>query len=111
MRATSLAPATKPRPSKRRPETSVPKRAPKKKPQSMKPRQRSVISHDDTTPHGGQFGATELARTDSEDTDIREAESIETLSELEREIGIADWIDPQTGEPAEGQSPPHLDGE
>lgn len=38
-------------------------------------------------------------------------DSMETLQELEREIGIADWIDPQTGEPAEGQSPPHLDEE
>jgi len=35
----------------------------------------------------------------------------DTLPELEREIGIADWLDPNTGEPAEGQSPPHLDGE
>lgn len=23
-------------------------------------------------------------------------------------IGIADWIDAETGEPAEGESPPHL---
>lgn len=34
----------------------------------------------------------------------------ETLAEAEAEIGIADWIDPETGEPAEGQSPPHVDG-
>ena len=32
----------------------------------------------------------------------------EALLEAEREIGIADWIDAETGEPAEGQSPPHL---
>ena len=31
----------------------------------------------------------------------------ETLEEAEAEIGIADWIDPDTGEPAEG-STPHL---
>ncbi len=49
----------------------------------------------------GEFGAA----------DERVAESVETLAELEREIGISDWIDPQTGEPAEGQSPPHLDDE
>jgi len=30
------------------------------------------------------------------------------LHEAEDEIGIADWIDPDTGEPAEGQSTPHL---
>jgi hypothetical protein len=31
----------------------------------------------------------------------------ESLEEAEAEIGIADWIDPDTGEPAEGASP-HL---
>lgn len=31
----------------------------------------------------------------------------EGLREAESEIGIADWIDPDTGEPAEGPSPPH----
>lgn len=35
----------------------------------------------------------------------------EMLHEAESDIGIADWIDPQTGEPAEGQSPPHLEEE
>ena len=35
----------------------------------------------------------------------------ETLQEAENEIGIADWIDPETGEPAEGQSPPKLEAE
>jgi hypothetical protein len=29
----------------------------------------------------------------------------ETLEDAEAEIGIADWIDPETGEPAEGVSP------
>jgi ribosomal subunit interface protein len=28
--------------------------------------------------------------------------------EAERQIGVADWIDVETGEPAQGQSPPHL---
>lgn len=35
----------------------------------------------------------------------------ETLAEAEREIGLNDWIDPETGEPAEGQSPPRLEPE
>ena len=35
----------------------------------------------------------------------------ETLQEAEAEIGIADWIDPETGEPAEGSCPPRLDEE
>jgi hypothetical protein len=30
------------------------------------------------------------------------------LHEVEESLGIADWLDPETGEPAEGQSPPHL---
>ena len=29
----------------------------------------------------------------------------ESLEDAEAEIGITDWIDPETGEPAEGQSP------
>lgn len=32
----------------------------------------------------------------------------ESLEEAESEIGIADWIDPETGEPAE-ESVPHLE--
>ncbi|MDO9313573.1 MAG: hypothetical protein Q7T97_03380 [Burkholderiaceae bacterium] len=35
----------------------------------------------------------------------------ETLAEVESEVGIADWLDPETGEPAEGGCPPHLDAE
>lgn len=46
-----------------------------------------------------------------EGVDERLADSTETLPELEREVGIADWIDPETGEPAEGQCPPHLEAE
>ena len=34
---------------------------------------------------------------------------IEALHEVETEIGIATWIDPETGEPAQGACPPHLD--
>lgn len=35
----------------------------------------------------------------------------EELPEAESEIGIAEWLDPETGEPAEGSCPPHLDAE
>jgi len=38
------------------------------------------------------------------DTGYEEGESLE---DAEAEIGISDWIDPETGEPAEG-SPPRL---
>ena len=41
------------------------------------------------------------------DTDYEEGES---LQEAEAEIGISDWIDPDTGEPAIGSSP-HLNNE
>jgi hypothetical protein len=59
------------------------------------------------TPNGpDEFGEGEFAGIET--TTEREPDSVETLPELEREIGIADWIDPETGEPAEGQSPPHL---
>jgi len=34
-----------------------------------------------------------------------EPEPGETLREAEDEIGVADWIDPETGEPAEEQVP------
>ncbi len=37
-----------------------------------------------------------------EDSDYEEGAS---LHEAEAEIGIADWIDPDTGEPAEGSTP------
>ena len=35
----------------------------------------------------------------------------ETLAEAEDEIGQNVWIDPDTGELAEGEGPPHLDDE
>jgi hypothetical protein len=46
------------------------------------------------------------AQSDSED-DFEEGESLE---DAEAEIGISSWIDPETGEPAEGLSP-HLSDE
>ena len=42
------------------------------------------------------------AQSDSDsDNDFEEGESLE---DAEAEIGIANWIDPETGEPAEGSS-------
>ena len=35
-------------------------------------------------------------------------ETGETLQEAESEIGINEWLDSETGEPAEGQSPPRF---
>lgn len=58
----------------------------------------------------GPFATVELAQAnrDAADTDNAPAPG-ESLQEAESEIGMADWIDPETGEPAEGQSPPRLD--
>jgi hypothetical protein len=58
----------------------------------------------------GPFETLEDARADMlAATEDSAHEPAETLQEAELEIGIADWIDPETGEPAEGHSPPHLD--
>lgn len=61
----------------------------------------------------GPFPTIEEALADMSDADDEEAAPSpgEALQEAERDIGIADWIDPETGAPAEGQSPPHLEQE
>lgn len=64
-----------------------------------------------TAPSGPMLDGPESDRDNIEMLPTWDDESVESLPELEREIGIADWIDPQTGEPAEGQSPPHLNAE
>jgi len=51
-----------------------------------------------------------LAAMGSVDVD-EDDEPGESLEEAEDEIGIADWIDPDTGEPAEGLSTPRLHDE
>lgn len=55
----------------------------------------------------GPFATLNQALADmqyQEDSDFEEGES---LQEAEAEIGISDWIDPDTGNPAEGPMP-HL---
>ena len=60
----------------------------------------------------GPFESYEDALTDLESADEDAgAEPGGLLHAAEDEIGIADWIDPDTGEPAEGHSPPHLQDE
>lgn len=58
----------------------------------------------------GPFASLLAAIADMEssvnsDTELEPGES---LKEAEEEIGIADWIDPDTGEPAE-ESVPHIE--
>jgi len=56
----------------------------------------------------GPFASRELAWADMHAADPDDLEPGESIQEAESEIGIADWIDPDTGEPAEGQAGPHL---
>lgn len=60
----------------------------------------------------GPFETLEDARADMLDAaDENAPRPGEELPEAESEIGIAEWLDPETGEPAEGSCPPHLDAE
>ena len=58
-------------------------------------------------PEFGPFESYESAQA-SRDAVGDESES---LREAEGNIGINEWIDAETGAPAEGQSPPHLEEE
>lgn len=68
-----------------------------------------------STPDGkqefGPFASYDEALAALRASDAEAPEPGESLQEAESELGISDWIDPETGEPAEGLSPPHLDGE
>lgn len=57
----------------------------------------------------GPFETFELALADRDAGDEEAPEPGETLQEAEDEIGLAAWIDPETGEPAEGLSTPRLE--
>jgi hypothetical protein len=59
----------------------------------------------------GPFESLELALADMQSAGEDTSEPGETLQEAEDELGVADWIDPDTGELAEGQSTPHLSDE
>lgn len=68
------------------------------------------------TPDGkqefGPFENLELALAHMQSAAEEEsAEPGETLREAEDELGVADWVDPDTGELAEGQSTPRLQDE
>ena len=78
-----------------------------------------ILSHPDgyywRAPDGRQeFGPFESVALVRADRDLIAEEATlpgETLPEADDELGIASWIDPETGEPAEGQSPPRLEEE
>lgn len=57
----------------------------------------------------GPFERLELAQGDRDASDEDDLGPGELLQEVEEELGIATWIDPETGEPAQGQSRPRLE--
>jgi hypothetical protein len=59
----------------------------------------------------GPFESLDAALADMESAGEENSEPGETLQEAEDELGVADWIDPDTGELAEGQSAPRLHDE
>jgi len=56
----------------------------------------------------GPFETMALARANRDAYDEDAPEPGETLEEAERDLGIGEWIDPDTGELAEGLSAPRL---
>ena len=59
----------------------------------------------------GPFDSFAEAMADMDSGDAGGWTPGETLAEAESEIGVADWIDPDSGLPAEGQAPTHLERE
>ena len=53
----------------------------------------------------GPFTTFEQAEFDLRADEQSDVTPDETVAEAESEIGIADWIDPETGEPAEEERP------
>jgi len=65
----------------------------------------------DGTQEFGPFETLEAALADMESASEENSEPGETLQEAEDELGVSDWVDPDTGELAEGLSTPHLSDE
>jgi hypothetical protein len=59
-------------------------------------------------PESGPYASLIEAIEDQRVSDEEEPQSAEALAEVEREIGVCDWIDPETSAPAE-DSVPHLE--
>ena len=59
----------------------------------------------------GPFATLAEAMADMDSGDAAMWTPGETLAEAESELGVADWIDAETGELAQGQSPTHLERE
>lgn len=59
----------------------------------------------ETSVEFGPFPTASQAITDMESSVDSEFEPGETLQEAEAELGLADWVDPDTGAPAENHIP------
>lgn len=59
----------------------------------------------------GPFVTVQEAQASRDAAGEEPPEGGEALRQAERDIGINEWLDAETGEPAEGQSPPHLEQE
>ncbi len=59
----------------------------------------------------GPFETLEQAQAYRDASDDGAPAPAETLQEAEGELGIGEWIDPETGELAEGSCPPRLEPE
>ncbi len=59
----------------------------------------------------GPFESFAEAMADMDSGDAAGWTPGETLAEAESEIGVADWIDAESGELAEGQAPTHIERE
>ena len=66
---------------------------------------------DDGVTEVGPFATVQAAEADRDTGGADLPEPGETLEEAEAELGMNDWVDSETGAPAEGQSPPHLDSD
>jgi hypothetical protein len=66
---------------------------------------------DDGVTEVGPFATAQQAEADRDSGIGDMPEPGETLAEAEAELGINEWVDSETGAPAEGQSPPHLDAD
>lgn len=56
----------------------------------------------------GPYASLAEALEDQRAADEEELESEDTLAEVEAQLGVADWIDPETSAPAE-DSVPHIE--
>jgi hypothetical protein len=53
----------------------------------------------------GPFGSYEQAELSLHADEHSDVEPDDTLEQVEDEIGVADWIDPETGQPGEEERP------